>query len=256
MEITLEKIELVKDRTGVGYKEAKEALEKCDGSVVDAIIAIEENVDKKTGCKANEYAKETVEKIREFVNKGNISKISVKHNDEVLMNIPVSVGLIGAVIAPWGAIAAAIAALGFKCKIELTTDDGKIIDVSEKVDGAAMAVKEKGGVIVDEVMEKAPDLWENIKAKGEGVVEEVKEKAPTSWDELKAKGESVVEEVKEKAPEFWQSVKEKTPDTWEDVKGLAQEKFNDFKNRSKDNDILDDIEFDFAEEDSDKDEEN
>ena len=27
MEITLEKIELVKDRTGVGYKEAKEALE-------------------------------------------------------------------------------------------------------------------------------------------------------------------------------------------------------------------------------------
>ena len=27
MEITLEKIELVKDRTGVSYKEAKEALE-------------------------------------------------------------------------------------------------------------------------------------------------------------------------------------------------------------------------------------
>ena len=30
MEITLEKIELVKDRTGVSYKEAKEALEKVD----------------------------------------------------------------------------------------------------------------------------------------------------------------------------------------------------------------------------------
>ena len=28
MEITLEKIELVKDRTGVTYKEAKDALEK------------------------------------------------------------------------------------------------------------------------------------------------------------------------------------------------------------------------------------
>ena len=37
MEITLEKIELVKDRTGVSYKEAKEALEAADGSVVDAI---------------------------------------------------------------------------------------------------------------------------------------------------------------------------------------------------------------------------
>ena len=45
MEITLEKIELVKDRTGVSYKEAKEALEAADGSVVDAIISIEENID-------------------------------------------------------------------------------------------------------------------------------------------------------------------------------------------------------------------
>ena len=33
MEITLEKIELVKDRTGVSYKEAKEALEAAEGSV-------------------------------------------------------------------------------------------------------------------------------------------------------------------------------------------------------------------------------
>ena len=34
MEITLEKIELVKDRTGVTYAEAKQALEETDGSVV------------------------------------------------------------------------------------------------------------------------------------------------------------------------------------------------------------------------------
>ena len=45
MEITLEKIELVKDRTGVSYKEAKAALEAADGSVVDAIINIEEDID-------------------------------------------------------------------------------------------------------------------------------------------------------------------------------------------------------------------
>lgn len=45
MEITLEKIELVRDRTGVTYKEAKEALEAANGNVVDAIIAIEETID-------------------------------------------------------------------------------------------------------------------------------------------------------------------------------------------------------------------
>ena len=38
MEITLEKIELVKDRTGVSYREAKEALEEANGSVVEVLL--------------------------------------------------------------------------------------------------------------------------------------------------------------------------------------------------------------------------
>ena len=42
MDIDLEKIELVKDRTGVTHEEAKKALENVDGSVVDAIIDLEE----------------------------------------------------------------------------------------------------------------------------------------------------------------------------------------------------------------------
>ena len=48
MEVTLEKIELVKDRTGVTYKEAKEALEAADGNVVDAIVSIEDKTDGET----------------------------------------------------------------------------------------------------------------------------------------------------------------------------------------------------------------
>ncbi len=132
MEITLEKIELVKDRTGVSYKEAKEALEAADGSVVDAIIVIEETVNINSGSKAGEFANETVEKVKELVKKGNITKISVKKDDETIVNIPVNIGLIGTIVAPWGILAAAIAAFGFKCKIELTKDDGTVVDVSRR----------------------------------------------------------------------------------------------------------------------------
>ena len=78
MEITLEKIELVKDRTGVSYKEAKEALEAADGSVVDAIIAIEETVDVKPGAKANAFAAETVAKIKDFVRRGTFPRLRCK----------------------------------------------------------------------------------------------------------------------------------------------------------------------------------
>ena len=141
MEITLEKIELVKDRTGVSYKEAKEALEAADGSVVDAIIAIEETVDVKPGAKANAFAAETVAKIKDFVRKGNISKITVQKGDTTIVNVPVNVGVVGAIVAPWGMIAAAIAAFGFSCKITLTTTDGKHIDVSGKAENFASDMK-------------------------------------------------------------------------------------------------------------------
>ncbi len=33
MSISLEKIDLLKERANVGYKEAKEALEQCDGTL-------------------------------------------------------------------------------------------------------------------------------------------------------------------------------------------------------------------------------
>ncbi len=176
MEITLEKIELVKDRTGVSYKEAKEALEAADGSVVDAIIAIEDTVDISKGGKTSEFASETMDKIKEMVKKGNISKISVKKDGEAIVNIPVNVGVVGALVAPWGVIAAAIATVGFKCTVELTTTDGKVIDVTKKAGDFAGDVKEKGSVVIDEVVEKST-----------GVYNSVKEAAQDKYYEFKAK---------------------------------------------------------------------
>jgi gas vesicle protein len=209
MEITLEKIELVKDRTGVSYREAKDALEACDGSVVDAIIAIEENIDAGKAGKTGEYVKTTMAKVKELVNKGNISKISVKRGDESIVNIPVNVGIVGAVLAPWGVIAAAIAAFGFKCKVELTTDDGKVIDVSEKVETVANTVKEKGSVVVDE-----------IKERGGSVVGDLKEKAP-----------DYVEKVKDASQDAFNNLKEKAPDYVEKVKDASQDAFNNIKDK-------------------------
>ena len=176
MEITLEKIELVKDRTGVSYKEAKEALEAVDGSVVDAIIAIEETVNLKTGNKASELADDTIEKVKELVKKGNITKIAVKKDDETLVNIPLNVGLVGALVAPWGIIAATIAAFGFKCQIELTKDDGTVIDVSQKAEVIASDVKEKGSVVMDEVARKGSAVYEDLKANAPDKMVELKEK--------------------------------------------------------------------------------
>ena len=218
MEITLEKIELVKDRTGVSYKEAKEALEAADGSVVDAIIAIEETVDVNKNNKAGEFVNETMEKIKELVKKGNISKISVKRDDETMVNIPVNVGIVGTIVAPWGVVAAAIAAFGFKCKIELTTDEGKVIDISQKAETAANEVKERGSVVFEEVM-----------AKGTDVVNDVKEKAPAVIDDMVKKGTETYNIIKDAAVEKFEELKKKG----EYIADDAEDAFEELKEKAE-----------------------
>lgn len=174
MEITLEKIELVKDRTGVSYKEAKEALEAAEGSVVDAIINIEESIDIKSRSKIGEQSAHIVDKVKEAIKKGNVAKIIVKKNDEVLMNLPVNVGIVGTVLAPWAAVAGVIAAFGTKCVIELVKDDGEIIDISEMATDTFDEVVEKGSSVVDKVKIKGADVIESVKAKATDAINKAK----------------------------------------------------------------------------------
>jgi DNA-directed RNA polymerase subunit L len=194
MEITLEKIELVKDRTGVSYKEAKEALEANGGSVVDAIISIEEAINNGDSNKFGDQGTAIVESLKEIVKKGNVSKIVVKKEDgEVLLNVPVNVGILGVVVAPWGMIVAAIAAFGFKCVIEVVKDDGTVIDVTDKTTEAVEKATDKGSEAVEKV--KSSEAYEKMKKK-------TSESFFKASETLKSKFSKVKEEVEDFADEF------------------------------------------------------
>ena len=138
MEITLEKIEIVKDRTGSTYAEAKAALVAAEGSVVDAIIAIEgkmnEEHDKVDGGSLKDSP--IFAKMKEIVDKGNVSRILITRNEKTIVNFPVTAGVIGAVLVPWGAILGIVAALGAQCSIDFVDAEGKVIDIDGKVIGA------------------------------------------------------------------------------------------------------------------------
>lgn len=190
MEITLEKIELVKDKTGVGYKEAKEALEKTDGNVVDAIIFIEENIDEAGKSKMGAQSVAMMDAIKETIRKGNVSKITLKKDGDVILNLPVSIGVIGTVLFPWAAIGATIAAFGTKCNIELVKDNGEIVNISAKASETFDTVVTKGSVIVDEMKDKGGDFAGVAKEKGQEI-----------WRVAKEKGSDVVEAVKDKTSE-------------------------------------------------------
>lgn len=156
MEITLEKIELVKDRTGSTYAEAKAALEAADGSVVDAIIAMEESINAKHDRIDGGSLKDSplFAKLKEIVDKGNVSRILVSKGDKTIVNFPVTAGVIGAVLVPWGAILGIVAAMGTQCSIDFVDENGKVVDIDGKVVG--IYDKAKGAVIKG--VDKAQDI--------------------------------------------------------------------------------------------------
>ncbi|MBQ9015567.1 MAG: DUF4342 domain-containing protein [Firmicutes bacterium] len=232
MEITLEKIELVKDRTGVTYAEAKQALEENDGSVVDAIIDIEETVNAgKKERSFGERGQSLFKKLKELVKKGNVAKIQVKREDDTILNVPLNAGILGIAIAPLASVVAVVAAFGFKCTIEVIKTDGTIIDVSDAVSDTVSNVAEKGSEAAEKVKGKASELYE----KGKGVADEysdkikdsdIYEKARDKADDLKDKAEDLADDLKDRADDL--------KDKAEDLADKAKDKAEDLADKAKD----------------------
>ena len=135
MEITLEMVDQVRERTGCTYEEAKIALESANGSVVDAIIAIEK--DNGVNIDVNEKLNALVEKIKAAVQKGNVNRIRILRGEEELANIPVNAGIAGGLLGILAgpavlisaAIAGVVAKFGFNCRFELVKADGTIEEI-------------------------------------------------------------------------------------------------------------------------------
>ncbi|NLM04417.1 MAG: DUF4342 domain-containing protein [Clostridiales bacterium] len=131
MNIKLEDIDIIRERTNLSYKEAKEVLEKANGDIVEALIAIEEESDVKWTENINDTASEILRKLKKIIEKGNVTKIILKKDDEIILNIPVTAGAIGVILAPIVALLGISAALVTKAKIEIIQDDGKVVDLNE-----------------------------------------------------------------------------------------------------------------------------
>ena len=131
-----------------------------------------------------------IDKIKELVNKGNVTKIVIKKGDNVLVNIPLNVGIVGGIIgvaaAPWAIVAAAVATAGFACKVELVKNDGEVVrvaskefgekakDVTDAVKDMGAAVKDMGAAVVEGIKDavKADDPDIEVEIEHEGPAEE------------------------------------------------------------------------------------
>lgn len=82
------------------------------------------------------FADDMVSKIKELVAEGNVSRIRIRKGDTIILNLPLSVGLIGTalglVAAPWAVILGTISTIGFKCTVEVEKKDGTVTIIHGK----------------------------------------------------------------------------------------------------------------------------
>ena len=106
-----------------------------------------------------------LDKVKELVRKGNVSKIVLRRKGEVIVSIPVNVGIVGAVVgitaAKWAILAAALATVGFGCSVEIVKDDGEIVNVVTEDDTAK--AKDTATNFVDQVKDAATSFISQIK---------------------------------------------------------------------------------------------
>ena len=139
MAVTLEKIDIIMERANITYEEAKEALAKSEGDLVEALIQLERNEKiKKDKKKVSETINETsisfFDKIKSFLKKVHSYKLKIKKGDELFLSIPMTiVSLIIIFTFPFSLIVLAIlVVLGYRIKIKRKNDT--IIDVNDIIE--------------------------------------------------------------------------------------------------------------------------
>ncbi len=102
-----------------------------------------------------------LDKIKELVGKGNVSRVVVRKEDKIILNIPVTVGVVGAVVgitaAKWATLAAVLATVGFGCTVEIVKDDGEVVKVLTEEDN--QKIHDKASDIVDDVKDVIEDTF-------------------------------------------------------------------------------------------------
>ncbi|MFQ5758069.1 MAG: DUF4342 domain-containing protein [Candidatus Bathyarchaeia archaeon] len=59
-----------------------------------------------------------VKRVKELIHEGNVRRIIIKDEEgKVLLEMPVTVGVVGVILAPWLAALGAIAALATRCTV-------------------------------------------------------------------------------------------------------------------------------------------
>ena len=59
------------------------------------------------------------DKVKELVHQGNVRRITVRHDGNIVLSIPVTLGVVGTLLVPWAAAVGAVPAILTNCSLEV-----------------------------------------------------------------------------------------------------------------------------------------
>ncbi len=150
MTISIEQIDSLRKRANVSYKEAKGALEKCNGDLVEALLYLEEQNKIKP---EHECIKDShfVKKIKNIILKANKIKFVISKDDKTILNLPSTLAVLLCIFAFPVAIAVVVVALITSCKIRVHKESGGECSVNSKIEKVTEVVNNAKDKIKEEI---------------------------------------------------------------------------------------------------------
>jgi len=150
MSINLEQIDELRKRANVSYEDAKNALEQSEGNLIEALVYLEKQdkikPEEKPCCESS-----FLKKIKKLIKKGNETKLIVKKDDTVVLNICVTLSVILTIIATPLVITALIFALVTNHKIRIQKKNDENFEVNKIFDKMSVAVNKVTTKITEEM---------------------------------------------------------------------------------------------------------
>lgn len=139
MSVKLENIDELRRRANVSYEVAKEALEKCNDDLVEAIIYLEkQNMVKPE--QAAEQKNSFWDTVKRIIKKGNNTKLIIKKKDNVILSVPVTAAVILTIIAPYVTLIGLLIVLFTGHRIKFEGKKGECTQVNEILNKVADTV--------------------------------------------------------------------------------------------------------------------
>lgn len=95
MSTELDKIDILRKRLGLTYREAKKALDEAGGDVIEALIRYEEGKKSEVVEQIETWSSKILTRIKDILQKGQATKIKIKKDGKTVAEIPATAGALG-----------------------------------------------------------------------------------------------------------------------------------------------------------------